>query len=185
MASNALEVLSLDDAKLSLDIPLEATDRDARITSVIRQAVAYVSSLTDPPLVMESTRYALEVINDTIAKIDAPFGIVMTSIEKLGFQAETNSVYTTVDNDFIPRENIFHQVTYDFGLQSYVISSTAFQYSKWPDMINPYIEGSVVLSMTDARFYRLKSAVELVVHALMANEPIPTNVRMLVNGRVS
>lgn len=92
MAASALDIISLDDMKRELGIPVSVTSRDTTITGNVEAGVGYVQGLTSVPMVRSrSTWIAPCFPSDDDSPIDLPYRYV-TGIESVKYWQPADSL---------------------------------------------------------------------------------------------
>jgi len=184
MAISALDIMSLEEAKYELDIPVSSTDRDARVLRMLEVAVGYVDKESGYLLLDNHVRYDLCQIDRSRASIIIPsFHPLPSAIAGFAYQ-RGGILQSAIDNDRTPRSDIFNYIDYYTNLGRYVIKSRGFNPSmtEWPDnMEYPYINATKGYGSFIPPRYKVGIAVTL--RALYDNEPIPEDqVRSMINA---
>lgn len=191
MATDALQILSLAEGKRELDIPDDATDRDARVTNTIQAAVRHVSELSGVPLLEEVRTYRMEVLNSKWALIDMPLGwpkpidvpsIVYRLTADGGFRNNERRDGPAID----PFVSTYIQK--DPALQQWMVDAELFtgSWTEGDQRYEPVFKVRVGVLVNEPRFFAYKGAVSVTLRALYANDPIPAETVMaLVNAGMS
>lgn len=188
MATNALGILSLEDARNALDIPPEITERDAYVTGLIEQAVSIVSEISGFPLIDEVRPYKMTVVNEAFAAVELPFGWPPpTFISSFSYRiSELESLRTAEYNDQPGFADLFSTfIVFDEQRQQWLIPAlwwgTGYQ---WPQpLLDAVFNVKVGLNVNLNSSKRYISAVILALRALYENEPVPVDeISRLING---
>lgn len=134
MAKTALEILSLDEFKEEVGVPLNITQLDSRLTRNIEDAVDMVARANGIPLTEEERVYDLAKHSGEYYRVAIPIGWDTSfRLEKLNYiNSETME---SVERDAKVDDNIPIRIPGPL----YLARSTNFDLNEWPSMAYPTV----------------------------------------------